>query len=125
MNRIGHVFSASTVAAISFGGVSQAAVEMASEDGRPQSVQAPQSVQPVVGKRLTVVPLRGLQTSDPVRQALDAQDPHSAQARKLQAAIIANPKLMRQLDGQGVDVTTIVGMVTVDDGSISVFTASA
>ncbi|MCF1472667.1 MULTISPECIES: hypothetical protein [Rhizobium/Agrobacterium group] len=122
MNRIGHVFSASTVAAISFGGVSQAAVEMASEDGRPQSVQA---VQPVVGKRLTVVPLRGLQTSDPVRQALDAQDPHSAQARKLQAAIIANPKLMRQLDGQGVDVTTIVGMVTVDDGSISVFTASA
>ncbi|WP_429929925.1 hypothetical protein [Agrobacterium vitis] len=122
MNRIGHVFSASTVAAISFGGASQAAVEVACEDGRPQSVQ---SVQPAVGKRLTVVPLRGLQTSDPMRQALDAQDPHSAQARKLQAAIIANPKLMRQLDGQGVDVTTIVGMVTVDDGSISVFTASA
>ncbi|MUZ72301.1 hypothetical protein GOZ90_06375 [Agrobacterium vitis] len=119
MNRVGHMLSASTVAAISFGGASQAAIEVASEDGHPQSVQA------IVGNRLTVVPLHGLQTSDPMRQALDAQDPHSAQARKLQAAIIANPKLMRQLDGQGVDVTTIVGMVTVDDGSISVFTASA
>lgn len=118
MNRVGQVLSASTLAAVSFGGASQAAIEFVSEDGQSHQLHS------IVGKRLTVVPLHGLQSSDPLHQVVKTEDPHSAQARRLQAAIIADPKLMRHMESHQVDVTSIVGLAQADDGSVTVFTSA-
>ncbi|MCM2292120.1 hypothetical protein NAC44_07210 [Allorhizobium sp. BGMRC 0089] len=117
MTSIGQLLSASTLAAVAFGGAAPADSASSGSD-HVETVRKPLS-----DKRFAVTRLSALSSSDPLHVQLAHVDPHSAQARHLQAAVIANPKLLHHVEKLGVDVTTIVAMAQSDDGLITVFTA--
>lgn len=113
MSDIGHVFSASTIGAVVFGGIPGAELTTGPED----------SVQPFINSQFNIVQISTLHPGDAAYLAFGRQDPHSLQARKLQAAIIAAPRAMKQLTAHHVDVTSIVGVMQTTDGSTTLYVA--
>jgi hypothetical protein len=101
MSDIGHVFSASTIGAVVFGGVSSAEFANSQED----------SVQPFLSSKFDIVKISTLHPEDAAYLAFGRQAPNSLLSRKLQAAIIATPKAMKQLTAYHVDVTSVVGLL--------------
>jgi hypothetical protein len=113
MNAIGHVFSASTIGTVAFGGLSNAEFANSPED----------SVQPFINSQFDIIHINTLHPGDPAYLAFALQDPHSLQSRKLQAAIIATPKAMKLLVARHVDVTSIVGLMQTTDGASTLYVA--
>jgi hypothetical protein len=113
MSDIGHVFSASTIGAVVFGGVPSAEFANSPED----------SVQPFINNQFNIVQISTLNPGDPAYLAFASQNPHALQARKLQAAIIATPKAMKQLIARHVEVTSIVGLMQTTDGTTTLYVA--
>lgn len=111
MNDIGHVFSAHTIARVAFGGFSSADLDNGSDD----------TVQPFLNSHFDIVKLGTLNIDDPAYIAFAGQTSNSFQARKLQAAIIATPKALKQLMAQHVEVTDVVGLMHTAEGATTLY----
>ncbi|MBB4954312.1 hypothetical protein H4S14_002324 [Agrobacterium vitis] len=113
MSNIGHVFSASTIGTVVFGGIPSAEFANSPED----------SVQPLINSQFNIVHINTLNPGDPAYLAFATQSPHTLQARKLQAAIFATSKAMKQLIARNVEVTSIVGLMQTTDGTTTLYVA--
>ncbi|OLP43188.1 hypothetical protein [Rhizobium oryziradicis] len=113
MSNIGHVFSASTIGAVVFGGAQGAEFANSPED----------SVQPFINSQFNIVAISALNPGDPAYLAFATQSPHALQARKLQAAIFATPRAMKQLIARHVEVTSVVGLMQTTDGTTTLYVA--
>ncbi|HBF29807.1 hypothetical protein [Rhizobium sp.] len=113
MNDIGHVFSAHTIARVAFGGFSSADIDNGEDD----------AVQPFLNSHFDIVRISTLNADDPAYLAFASQTANSFQARKLQAAIIATPKALKQLMTRHVDVTDVVGLMHTAEGATTLYVA--
>ncbi|MGG7517115.1 hypothetical protein ACQ3G6_04405 [Allorhizobium undicola] len=113
MNRFGHILSASTLAAVAFGGEALAASDAQIDENNGTPVSS------LSLKRFNMVPVRGPEGA--AAAGFSTLDPHAPEARHLQASIIANPRLMMQIEAQNVDVTNIVAASASEDGAITFY----
>ncbi|MDQ0454083.1 hypothetical protein [Rhizobium paknamense] len=115
MNRFGQFLSASTLAAVAFGGEAMAANDTQIEENNGHAVSS------LSLKRFNIVPVQTIDAASGASYGLPTLDPHAPEARNLQASIIANPRLMMQIEAQNVDVTRIVAASSTQDGAITFY----
>lgn len=114
MNHIGHVLSASTMAHVAFGGFSSADFDNGAHE----------TVQPFLNSHFDIIKISTLEADHPAYRTFAGQDSHSLQARKLQAAIIATPKALKQFMAQHVEITDVVGLIHTPEGATSIYIAA-
>jgi hypothetical protein len=118
MNRFATILSATALSAVAFGAESYAAMPAAA--GMPDS-KIESTIQTMSAKDFNVVRIDSLKTHDAAHERFGGISPTSQEARLVQASVIANRPLARQLEAQRVELTNIVGAEQAADGGVTFY----
>lgn len=118
MNRFATLLSASALTVVAFGADSYAAMPAAG--GAPDS-KIENTIQTMTGNNFDVATIDSLEKGDPALERFGSISPSSHEARVVQAAVIANRALAQKLEGQKVELTSIVGAEQAADGGVTFY----